>query len=90
MRIPSLITAPDSPFDLFYGKNGFVSHLQPFGCLAYMHLQKDQHKPFELHAIQCILIGYPVDYKGWQFWDPKACKEIVSDSVVFWESIYPF
>ena len=90
MRIPSSITTLDSPFDLFYGKKGSVSHLQPFGCLAYVHLQKDQCKSFKLHAVQCILIGYPVDYKGWRFWDPEARKEIVSDSTVFWESVFPF
>ena len=90
MRIPLSITTPDSPFDLFYGKKGSVSHLQPFGCLTYVHLQKDQRKSFESHAIQCILISYPVDYKGWRFWDPEARKEIVSDSAVFQESVFPF
>ena len=83
MRIPSSITTPDSPFDLFYGRKGSVSQLRPFGCLAYVHLQKDQRKPFESHATQCVLVGYPVDYKGWRFWNPETRKEIISNSTIF-------
>ena len=87
--LPSSITVPNTLYDLFYGKKGSVEHLRPFGCLVYVHLQKDQHGAFQLHALQCVLIGYPTDYKGWHFWDPTAHKEVVSNSAVFWESIFP-
>ena len=90
MRFPSSVTAPDTPYSLFYGKQGSVDRLRPFGCLAYVHRQKDQRGVFESHAAQCILIGYPIDYKGWRFWDPEARKEIISDSAVFRESVFPF
>ena len=36
---------------------------------------------------QCIFIGYPMDYKGWHFWNPQTCQEIVSDGAVFRESV---
>jgi len=42
------------------------------------------------HAAQCILIGYPTEYKGWRFWNPQTRKEIISDSAVFRESGFPF
>jgi transposase InsO family protein len=90
IRLPSSVTAPLSPFELFYGKKPDLSAMRPFGCLAYVHLQKDQRSALLPHATQCILIGYPSDYKGWKFWDPAACKEIISDSAVFRESIFPF
>ena len=90
IRIPSSAIAPNTSHDLFYGKKGSVERLRPFGCLAYVHLQKDQRQAFQPHAVQCVLIGYPVDYKGWRFWDPSARKEIVSDSAVFRESVFPF
>jgi hypothetical protein len=61
-----------------------------FRCLVYVHLQKDQCSALLPHATQCILIGYLSDYKGWKFWDPAACKEIISDSAVFHKSIFPF
>ena len=40
--IPSAATTPLTPFELFYGCRLDVSTSQPFGCLAYVHLQKDQ------------------------------------------------
>jgi transposase InsO family protein len=90
IRLPSSATAPSTPFELFYSRKPDLSLLRPFGCLAYVHLQKDQHPALLLHAAQCIFIGYPVDYKGWKFWDPQVRKEIISDSAVFQESVFPF
>jgi len=93
IQLPSSITAPNTPpntpYDLFYGKKGSFEHLQPFGCLVYVHLQKDQCRAFQLHVLQCILIGYPTDYKGWHFWDPVAHKEVISNSTVFHKSVFP-
>ena len=85
-----LTTAPNMLHDLFYGKRGSIEHLHPFGCLTYIHLQKDQQGPFQLHAAQCVLVGYPVNYKGWQFWNPATKKEVISDSTVFHKSVFPF
>jgi len=89
IRLPSSVTAPNTLYNLFYGKKGSVEHLQPFGCLAYVHLQKDQRRAFQPHALQCILVGYPADYKGWRFWDPVVRKEVISDSAVFCKSVFP-
>ena len=90
IQLPSAPIAPHTPHKLFYSRKGSVVLLRPFGCLAYVHLQKDQHWALNPHATQCILIGYPNDYKGWRFWDPRTCCEVVSDSAVFHKSVYPF
>ena len=88
--IPSVATVPLTPFELFYGHRLDVSSSQPFSCLAYVHLQKDQRPALAPHAAQCVFIGYPLDYKGWRFWWLQSRKEIISDSVVFRESMFPF
>ena len=90
MRLPLMVMALDTPYLLFYGKQTSINYLQPFGCLAYIHQQKDQCGAFEPHAVQCVLIGYPVDYKGWKFWDPDTCQEIISNSAVFCKLVFPF
>ena len=90
IRIPSSIIAPHTPFELFYGRKPDASALWPFGCLAYVHLQKDQRPALAPHAEQCVFLGYPPDYKGWKFWCPRSRKEIISDSAVFRESVFPF
>jgi len=89
IQLPSSVTAPDILYNLFYGKKGSIKCLWPFGCLVYVHLQKDQHRAFQLHALHCILVGYPTNYKGWHFWDPAAHKEVISNSTIFCESVFP-
>jgi hypothetical protein len=89
IRLPLSVTG-HMPYELFYSKKPSVDHPRPFGCLVYMHLQKDQHGALLPHVAQCIFIGYPTDYKGWCFWDPKMQKEVISDSMVFRKSVFPF
>ncbi|CAG8720567.1 1889_t:CDS:1, partial [Acaulospora colombiana] len=79
-----------SPFELFYGKTPSVKHLRTWGCLAYVHLQKDQrHGTFGARAKRCIFLRYAEEAKGWVFWDTEKRSEFVSDSAVFYESIFP-
>ena len=89
IRLPSSATAPLTPFELFYGRKPSLTLARPFGSLAYVHLQKDQHPPLTPHAAQCIFIGYPTDYKAWRFWNPNTQREVISDSAVFRESVFP-
>ena len=88
--LPSSTTTPLTPFELFYNRKPDLLSMHPFGCLAYVHLQKDQCPALLPHTTQCVLIGYPTDYKGWRFWDPQTCKEVISDSAVFHKSVFPF
>ena len=89
-RIPSSGVKSLTPLELFCKQKPDVSCLRPFGCLAYVHLQKDQRPALAPHASQCILIGYPWDYKGWMFWNPYTCKTFISDSAAFRKSVFPF
>jgi len=89
LRLLSSVTN-HSLYKLFYGKSPSVDCLRPFGCLAYVHLQKDQHGALLPHAAQCVFISYPTDYKAWRFWNPATRKEIISNSAVFHESVFPF
>src|SRR5260221_7954311 len=79
IRLLSSATAPLTPFELFHGHKPMLMLAHPFGCLAYVHLQKDQHPPLTPCAAQCILIRYPIDYKAWRFWNLNTHQEIISD-----------
>lgn len=89
IRLPSSVTAPLTPFELFYSCKPSLTLACPFSCLAYVHLQKDQHPPLTSHAAQCILIGYPSNYKAWKFWNPNTHWEVILDSAVFCKSVFP-
>jgi len=39
--------------------------------------------------IPCIFVGYPVDYSGWQLWDPAECKIIITENAQFDERYLP-
>jgi transposase InsO family protein/predicted RNA binding protein YcfA (HicA-like mRNA interferase family) len=88
-RCPSSAIGFKTPYELWNGEKPSVAHLRVWGCLAFVHLQKDQRRQLAPHARRCIFIGYPPDYKGWVFWDPERGTAIVSDSVIFAEEKFP-
>ncbi|CAG8689828.1 17371_t:CDS:2, partial [Acaulospora colombiana] len=88
-RSPSSSINFRTPYELWNGEIPSVAHLRVWGCLAYVHLQKDQHAQLTPRVQQCVLIGYPDDYKGWRFWDFNKRCEIISDSAIFNEEKFP-
>jgi hypothetical protein len=75
---------------MWYGSKPDVSHLRTWGCIAYVHVQRDQRTKTASHTTQCVFIGYPEDHKAWRFYDPKARKVIISRDVIFDESSFYF
>jgi len=61
-----------TPHEVWYGKKPDVSHLRVWGCLAYVHIQKDKREKLGSHMAKCIFIGYPEGYKGWRFYNPET------------------
>ena len=53
-----------------------MDRLHPFRCPGYDHLQKDQRSPFDSYAVQYVIIGYRMDFKGWRYWDPNMKSEL--------------
>jgi hypothetical protein len=88
-RKPSKSRGMKSPYELWYGRVPSVGHFRVWGCLAYVHLQRDQRAALGPHALKCVFIRYAHDAKGWVFWDTGKRKEIVSDSAVFDEDYFP-
>ena len=76
-------------YKLWYKSKPDISHLRVFACTTYVHVQKDQRRQLQSHSAKCVFIGYPTQYKGWLFWNPSTCKEIISDSAVFDERSFP-
>jgi len=86
---PSKSRGMKTPYELWYNHTPTVGHLRVWGCLAYIHLQKDQHTQISPHVKKCVFIRYANDAKGWVFWDTERRREIVSDSAVFDEETFP-
>jgi hypothetical protein len=88
-RTPSNSRGFKTPHELFLGKVPSVKHLRIWGCLAYVHLQKDQRPPLSARAKRCVFIRYAEEAKGWIFYDTENSREITSDSALFVEDNFP-
>jgi len=88
-RSPSATVSRMMPTEAFYGWKPSVSHLHIFGCRAYAHIQKDKHSAFQPKSQKCIFLGYPLDYKGWECWDPVTSEVFISCDVHFVETEMP-
>ena len=88
-RCPTSARPDTTPHAAFYGRKPDVSHLRVWGCLAYVHVQKDKRGALGSHMEKCIFIGYPVGYKGWKFYNPLTKKVVISEHAVVDERILP-
>ena len=78
-----------TPYEHWHGAKPSVKRMRVFGCAAYVHVQKDQHRALEPHTTKCIFVGYPLDRPGWMFWNPQSKKLVYSDSAIFDEREFP-
>jgi len=82
-RCPTSAVQGATPFELWNGKKPDVSHLRVWGCVAYVHVQRDKRSKLGSHMEKCIFIGYPPGYKGWKFYNPETKKTIISERADF-------
>jgi len=88
-RMPTSPLPNSTPYETLYGKKPDVSHLRVFGSLAYVHIKKDKRHGLSPHMEKAIFIGYPTQYKGWEFYNPATKKIILSDRADFDERVCP-
>jgi Reverse transcriptase (RNA-dependent DNA polymerase)/gag-polypeptide of LTR copia-type/GAG-pre-integrase domain len=88
-RMPTSPLPTSTPHETLFGNKPDVSHLRVFGSLAYVHIKKDKRYGLSSHMEKAIFIGYPPQYKGWEFYNPATKKIILSDRADFDERICP-
>ena len=82
-RCPTSAVLDKTPYETWHRKRPDVSHLRVWGCVAYVHIQKDKRGKLGSHMEKCIFIGYPDGYKGWKFYNPETKKVIISERADF-------
>jgi hypothetical protein len=88
-RCPTSALKGKTPYELWLKLKPDVSHLRVWGCLAYVHIQKDKRKGFSPRMEKGIFIGYPDGYKGWKFYIPSTKKAVISERADFDERYFP-
>lgn len=85
--IPSARNPDKIPAEIWTGRRQDVSHLRPFGCIAYVHVPKEAGKSkLDVRSTKCIMIGYH-GRRAYRLWDPLAKKLLISRDVIFEEGV---
>ena len=89
-RVSTSALSSKTPYEVFYGSKPDVSRLRVWGCVAYVHIQKDKRPNGSLgsHMEKCIFIGYPAGYKGWKFYNPTTKKAVICERADFDERYF--
>lgn len=75
------------PAEVWSGKRQDISHLRPFGCIAYAHVPKEHGgSKLDARSVKCILIGYH-GRRSYRLWDPVEQKLVISRDVIFEEGV---
>ena len=75
-----------TPTELFRGVKPNISHLQVFGCQAWVHILKKRQTKLEAKSWEVIFVSYELGSKGYQFWDAANWHFKISCDVKFVES----
>jgi hypothetical protein len=82
-------TAPNTPYQNWFGSKPDVSNLRIFGSTAYIHVPKAERRKLDSKSITCFFVGYCTTKKAYRFWDPSLTRKIkISRDVVFNEQIH--
>ncbi|KAF2346915.1 hypothetical protein FHG87_022330 [Trinorchestia longiramus] len=63
-----------------------VQYFRTFGCMAYVHVPKDEREKLNSKSKTCVLLGYGSGTKGYRLYDFNAKRVLLSRDVVFNES----
>ena len=54
-----------APYEKFYGKNPYLSHVRILGSIAFVHIPHEKRQKLDPKSEKCILVGYSLKQKGY-------------------------
>jgi hypothetical protein len=84
-RCPSPVVQNLTPYERLFGTAPNYSLLKVFGCICFILLQPHERTKLQPRSQLCCFLGYGLEEKGYQCYDPVAKRLRVSRHVVFWE-----
>ena len=82
-RLPSTNLNNDSPYFRLFGHAPNYSNLHIFGCVCFVHLPPHERNKLTAQSIKCAFLGYVGTQKGFICYDSLACRNCVSQNVIF-------
>lgn len=89
-RFPSTILKEKTPYEMLFKYKPSYIHLRTFGCLCFVSTQKPGRDKLQPRAIPCVMIGYPINQKGYKVFDLTHKRVFVSRDVIFHEKVFPY
>jgi hypothetical protein len=62
------------PFEGLCGKTPDYSSLHLFGCVCFVLLAPRKHTKLTAQSVECVFLGYSVEYKCYHYWDSVSCR----------------
>jgi len=84
-RTPTRSVVGKTPYEAWHGRKPLLKHLRVFGCLAFVHVQKEKRKKLDYRATHSIFVGYSISTKQYFVYEPLAKTLHHSRDVVFRE-----
>ena len=85
-RCPASSLNGKTPYEYLNGNIPNISHLRVFGCIGYVHIDKEERKKLDFKARKCIFLGYSLTKKAYRLYDVRQEKVICSRNVIFDEN----
>ena len=80
------------PFELWFDKRldkTELNRLKVFGCQVWMFVENVKSHKMEPRAVECVLLGYPMDKRGYKLWNLREEVCVYSRDVRFVENVFP-
>ena len=80
------------PYELWYKtelSDKELKQMRVFGCQAWVTVENVKSQKMRPRAIECVMLGYPKDKRGYRLWDLKQKCVVLSRDVNFNESVFP-
>nr|GEZ32418.1 retrovirus-related Pol polyprotein from transposon TNT 1-94 [Tanacetum cinerariifolium] len=88
--MPMEILEWKSPYEKLFGQPPVYDHLKVIGCLCYAVVTVPQIDKFDNRGIKCVLLGYPMNQKGYKLYNLQTQVVFNSRDVVFKEDVFTF
>ena len=83
-----------TPHAKIFGSKKDVSKFKPFGCRAYVHLNKERREPGKHapRAVEAIHLGFASDcnMSSYKFWIPSTGQIMCTNQAQFDEELFPY
>ena len=85
-RSPTRANHGETPEARFTGMKPDISNLRIFGCLAYVHVPRENRNKLDSKTQKCLFLGFDKETKAYCLYDHSRRKVIIRRDVVFEEN----